>query len=327
MLQYLIKRFLWMFPILLGVNLITFALFFVVNKPDDIARVHLGQKYLNPQAIEDYKRTMGYDKPLLWNEAKPSFEKITETIFFQKSIKLFVFEFGSSDAGRDIVKDISERMWPSLYIAVPAFLLGLWLNISIALCLSLLRNTLFDKIMMVGCVILMSISTMFYIIGMQFIFSKAWQWFPIAGYAPGWKGLSFLWLPILVSIFSGLGGGVRWYRALFLEELSKEYVRTLYAKGLHPLNIIFKHVLKNAAIPILTGVVVIIPLLFMGSLLVESFFSIPGLGSYTIDAILQQDFAIVRVMVFLGCVLYVIGLWLTDISYAVVDPRVRLQEK
>ena len=128
-----------------------------------------------------------------------------------------------------------------------------------------------------------------------------------------------------ILVVAGIGSSARWYRTIFLEEISKDYVRTARAKGLSELAVLFRHVLRNALIPILTGVVVVIPLLFMGSLLVESFFAIPGLGSYTIDAINAQDFAVVRAMVFIGSVLYIIGLILTDLSYTLVDPRVSLE--
>jgi peptide/nickel transport system permease protein len=131
-------------------------------------------------------------------------------------------------------------------------------------------------------------------------------------------------LPVLIGIIGGIGSGTRWYRTIFLEEMGKDYVRTARAKGLAEPMVLFRHVLKNGMIPILTGAVVVLPLLFMGSLITESFFGIPGLGSYTIDAINSQDFGIVRAMVFLGSVLYIVGLVLTDISYTLVDPRVRL---
>jgi peptide/nickel transport system permease protein len=129
---------------------------------------------------------------------------------------------------------------------------------------------------------------------------------------------------VIISVIYGIGSGTRWYRTLFIEEVEKEYIKTARSKGLSEASIMMNHVLRNALIPILTGVVVLLPLLFLGSLIVESFFGIPGLGSYTIDAIQRQDFAIVRSMVFLGTVLYIIGLILTDISYTIVDPRVRL---
>jgi peptide/nickel transport system permease protein len=155
--------------------------------------------------------------------------------------------------------------------------------------------------------------------------SKLWNLVPISGFGDGPAALKFLILPILVGVISGMGAGVRWYRTIFLEEIGKEYVRTARAKGLSELRVLFKHVLQNAMIPILTGAVVVIPLLFMGSLITESFFGIPGLGSYTIEAISSQDFAVVRAMVFLGSVLYIIGLILTDLSYTLVDPRIRLE--
>jgi peptide/nickel transport system permease protein len=132
-------------------------------------------------------------------------------------------------------------------------------------------------------------------------------------------------LPVLIGVVSGIGSGSRWYRTIFLEEIGRDYVRTARAKGLAESVVLFRHVLKNAMIPILTQSVVVIPLLFMGSLLSESFFGIPGLGSYTIDAIQAQDFAVVRSMVFIGSVLYIVGLLLTDLSYTLVDPRIRLQ--
>ena len=147
---------------------------------------------------------------------------------------------------------------------------------------------------------------------------------PIPGYDGGTNGFKCVVLPIAIGVVSGIGSSSRWYRTIFLEEIGKDYVRTARAKGLSELAVLFRHVLKNAMIPILTGVVVVIPLLFMGSLLTESFFGIPGLGSYTIDAINAQDFSVVRAMVFLGSLLYIVGLILTDISYTVVDPRVRL---
>ena len=148
---------------------------------------------------------------------------------------------------------------------------------------------------------------------------------PISGYEKGLDSIKFMVLPVLIGLVGGIGSSTRWYRTIFLEEMGKDYVRTARAKGLSEQMVMYRHVLRNGLIPILTGVVVILPLLFMGSLITESFFSIPGLGSYTIDAISSQDFAIVRSMVFLGSVLYIIGLLLTDISYTLVDPRVRLQ--
>ena len=207
---------------------------------------------------------------------------------------------------------------------MPTFIIGLVVFITFSLLMTLFRATALDIVGVALCVFLMSISTLFYIIGGQVLVSKLWHWVPISGYGEGVNSIKFVLLPIAIGIASGLGASSRWYRTIFLEEVGKDYVRTARAKGLSELRVLFRHVLKNAMIPILTGVVVVIPLLFMGSLLTESFFGIPGLGSYTIDAINAQDFSIVRAMVFLGSVLYIVGLILTDVSYTVVDPRVRL---
>jgi peptide/nickel transport system permease protein len=325
MVNYILRRILYAVPILIGVNILTFALFFVVNTPEDMARAHLGVKRVTPEAILKWKQERGYDLPLFYNGGARGLEKITRTIFFQKSVKLFVFQFGQADDGRDISREIRTRMGPSLAIAVPVFLLGLFCYISLALILAFFRATYLDLWGVVVCVALMSISGLFYIIGGQYLLSKLWNLVPISGFASGPDGLRFLILPVLVGVVGGLGAGARWYRTIFLEEMDKEYVRTARAKGLTEGRILFRHILKNAMIPILTGAVVVIPSLFMGSLITESFFGIPGLGSYTIDAIQSQDFAIVRAMVFLGSVLYIIGLILTDLSYALVDPRIRLE--
>ncbi len=322
MIHYIIRRFLYAFPLLMGVNILTFVLFFVVNSPDDMARMQLGQKHITQQAIDNWKQQRGYDLPLLWNEQTDN--PVTETIFYQKSITLFSFDFGISDSGRNIGEDIKQRMWPSLAVALPSLIVGLLVDISVALMMVLFRNSYLELSSIILCVILMSISSLFYIIGGQFVISKLLRLVPISGYDTGMNAFKFLLLPVLIAVISGIGSGARWYRTLFLEEVEKDYVRTARAKGLTETQVLFKHVLQNAMIPILTGVVVILPLLFMGSLITESFFSIPGLGSYTIDAINRQDFAIVRSMVFLGSVLYILGLLLTDISYTLVDPRVRL---
>lgn len=324
MIQYILRRILYALPLLMGVNILSFILFFVVNSPDDMARMQLGQKHVTEQAIQNWKHQHGYDLPMLWNQKEEASNKVTETIFYQKSMGLFLFDFGVSDSGRNIGEDIKQRMWPSLSIALPSLIVGLLVNISVALMMVLFRNTYLEFSSIVLCVILMSISSLFYIIGGQFFIGKLLKLVPISGYDTGFSAIKFLILPVVISVVSGIGAGSRWYRTLFLEEVEKDYVRTARAKGLTETQVLFKHVLKNAMIPILTGVVVVLPLLFMGSLIMESFFSIPGLGSYTIDAINSQDFAIVRSMVFLGSVLYIFGLILTDISYTIVDPRVRL---
>lgn len=323
MLAYLLRRLIYSIPILLGVNLITFALFFVVNTPDDMARMQLGVKRVTPEAIEKWKAERGYDKPLFLNSAASGTRVVTDTIFFTKSARMFVGDFGRAEDGRDITREIGSRMGPSLAIALPTFILGLFVTVSFALLLAFFRATYLDFWGVVLCVAMMSISGLFYIIGGQYLVSKLWRLVPISGYAVGLDAWKFLILPVVIGVISGIGSSTRWYRTIFLEEISKDYVRTARAKGLSEITVLFRHVLSNAMVPILTGVVVVIPLLFMGSLLTESFFGIPGLGSYTIDAIQAQDFAVVRAMVFIGSVLYIVGLVLTDISYTFVDPRIR----
>ncbi len=324
MINYILRRIIYALPILIGVNIITFVLFFVVNTPDDMARMHLGMKRVSQDAIIKWKDERGYNKPILINQEADGIKKLTNTIFFENSVKLFIFDFGRSDSGRDIGYDISQRMWPSLAITVPSLLIGLLAYITFGLILAFFRGSYVDISGVVLCVIMMSISGLFYIIGGQYLIGKFLHLVPISGYDTGLNAFKFIILPVLVGLIGGIGASTRWYRTIFLEEMNKDYVRTARAKGLSESRVLYRHVLSNGLIPILTGVVVILPSLFIGSLIVESFFAVPGLGSYTIDAINRQDFAIVRSMVFLGSVLYIIGLILTDISYTLVDPRVRL---
>jgi len=325
MTAYILRRLFYAIPILIGVNLLTFVLFFFINTPDDMARMHLGMKRVSPDAITKWKMERGFDKPLLYNNQVKGAQRVTETIFFRHSVKLFAFDFGRAEDNRDIRQEIGERMWPSLAIALPTFLVGLLTYVTFALVLAFFRATVVDFWGVVACVVLMSVSTMFYVIGGQFLIGKLWHLVPISGYGGGGAvTLKFLILPVVIGVVSHLGLRTRLYRTFFLEEINKDYVRTARAKGLNEWRVLFVHVLRNAMIPILTGVVVVIPTLFLGSLIMESFFGIPGLGSYTIEAIHHQDFFVVRAMVFLGSILYIVGLLLTDLSYMLVDPRVRL---
>lgn len=325
MLNYILRRILYAIPVLLGVNLLTFILFFSINTPDDMARMQLGGKYSSAAAIEHWKHSYGYDKPLFYNIQAPGLKKFTDTLFVKKSLSLFTLDFGTSQRGRDIDEDIFQRMWPSLALAIPTLIIGVLINITFALTIVFFRRSYFDVLAVGICVAMMSISGLFYIIAGQYLIAIIAKLTPISGYTSGLSAAKFLILPVAIGVITGIGAGTRWYRAIFLEEAEKDYVRTARAKGLSNFTVLFRHILKNALIPILTGVVVIIPSLFLGSLIMESFFGIPGLGSYTISAIQQQDFEIVRAMVFLGALLYVLGLLLTDISYTLVDPRVRLQ--
>lgn len=326
MLTYIIRRILYAIPIVVGVNLLTAILFFYVNTPDDMARKILGEKNVTPAAIENWKADHGYNLPTFLNTKEEGIGKVTQTIFFQKSVPLFWFDFGRSDRNNiDIGNEIKTRMWASLAISVPMFILGIYINLFIAMMLAYYRGTYLDLWGLILGVVMMSVSTLFYIIGGQFIFGKVLKLFPISGYDTGLHSIKFLILPVIIGVISSAGAGIRFYRTVFLEEMNKDYIRTARAKGLSEGKVLFKHALKNSMIPILTNVVVSIPFLFYGSLIMETFFAIPGLGNFTIEAIQAQDFAIVRSMVYLGSILYIIGLILTDISYTLVDPRVRFE--
>ena len=324
MINYIVRRIGYGMLILIGVNIFTFILFFAVNTPDDMARMNIGGKRVTQDAIEKWKVERGYNKPLLWNEQKTGVQKLTKTIFFERSVPLFVFQFGASDSGRDIGYELQKRVGPSIALAIPTFILGIFVVIVSSLLLVFFRNTYLELWGVALAVFLLSVSSLFYIIAGQFFFSKLLKLVPISGFSTGWDLFVFLALPIVIGIVSRVGGEALFYRTMFLEEIGKDYVRTARSKGLTETVVLFRHVLRNALLPILTSTVAVLPLLFLGALIMESFFGIPGLGSYTIDAINAQDFAVVRSIVFVGSVLYIVGLILTDISYTVADPRIRL---
>jgi peptide/nickel transport system permease protein len=321
---FLVRRISYALAILAGINLATFLLFFQVNSPDDMARLQLGGKRVTAAAIQQWKAERGYDRPSFVNERASGLAKLTDTVFFDSSVRMFAFDFGRADSGRDIASEVTRRAGPSLALALPVFITGLGLSITIALGLAFFRGTYLDFWGVTVLVAMMSISALFFIVAGQFVLAKVLQLMPISGFESGADTWRFLLLPIAVSVVARLGPEARFYRTLFLEEIGKDYVRTARSKGLSEPAVLFRHVLRNALIPILTTSVAFIPLLFMGSLITESFFSIPGLGNYLIEAIGAQDFAIVRAMVFIGSVLYIIGLILTDISYSWADPRIRL---
>jgi peptide/nickel transport system permease protein len=322
--NYIVRRIGYGVLILIGVNIFTFLLFFTVNTPDDMARMNIGGKRVSQDAIEKWKVERGYDKPLFWNGKETGVKKLTHTIFVERSAQLFVLDFGASDSGRDIGYELKQRVGPSIALAIPTFVLGLFVVIAYSLAMVFFRNSYVEIGGVTLAVFMLSISALFYIIMGQFFFSKLLKLVPISGFAGGADLFVFLALPVVIGIASRLGGEALFYRTMFLEEIGKDYVRTARSKGLSETIVLFRHVLRNALLPILTSTVAVLPLLFLGALIMESFFGIPGLGSYTIDAINAQDFAVVRSMVFVGSALYIIGLILTDISYTVADPRIRL---
>jgi len=326
MLSTIVRRLGYGVLILIGVNLATFFLFFTVNTPDDMARLNIGGKRVTQEQIVKWKAERGYDKPLYVNDAREGSERYTDTIFWDRSVSLFTLNFGRSDSesAGDIGYQVRERMAVSLQLALPLFILQVIASTAFALLLVMFRHTRFDAWGVVLCVVMLSISSLFYIIVGQYFFSRVLGLAPISGYASGLDAVKFLVLPIALSLLARLGGEARLYRAMFLEEMGRDYVRTARAKGLGEPRVLFGHVLRNALIPIVTSAGGYLPYVFLGSLVFESFFGLPGLGAYVIDAISNQDFAVVRTMVFLGSLLYVLSYIAIDIAYTWIDPRVRL---
>ena len=326
MTAFLLRRLLYAGLVLVGVNLATFFLFFTVNTPDDMARLNLGGKRVTQEAVQKWKAERGYDKPLYVNTAQKGAARYTETLFWERSVSLFRLDFGRADSesAGDIGDEVASRMAVSLQLALPLFILQLIASIGLALLLVMVRGTALDFWGVVACVVMLSTSALFYIIAGQVLFSRVLKLAPISGYAEGWAAVKFLALPILLSLLARLGGEARLYRSMFLEEMGRDYVRTARAKGLTEAVVLGRHVLRNALIPILTSAGGYLPYVFLGSLVFESFFGLPGLGAYVIEAIARQDFAIVRTMVFLGSALYIATYLLIDIAYSWADPRVRL---
>jgi peptide/nickel transport system permease protein len=312
MLRYIIRRILYAVPILFGVSLVTFILFYATVSPHQMAKRNLGKNPTQAQ-IQEWLKEHGYDKPL-------------HQQFPKHMTEMILLRFGRSDAtGEDIWEKIRGGIGPSSRLGALVFFAALTIEIFLALYLAYFRGTYLDLWGTFICVLLMSITGLVYIMGGQYLLGKILKYGPMAGYQSGLVGWKFLLLPAVVGVLIGLGSSVRFYRTVMLDEMNQDYVRTARAKGVNERAVLFRHVLKNASIPILTSVVLSIPFLLLGSLLLESFFGIPGLGSLTVDAINSQDFAVVRAMTFLGTVLYIIGAVLTDVSYAAADPRVRLE--
>jgi peptide/nickel transport system permease protein len=296
----------------LGVILITFTLFNVVTTGDAIAKQRLGQ-HANKEQVEAYKIRHGYDKPLIER-------------FFRNVIELITFNFGRSEVTHQKITSMIWRgMWPSLTLMLPAFFFTLIVAISFALFTALYRNTWIDRTIVVLSIIGMSISFLAYIIIGQYVLGYKLKYFPVAGYEWGLGLFKFLILPGLIYMAASLGRGVRFYRTIVLDEINQDYVRTARAKGLNQNTVLFKHVLKNAMIPIITQVVVTLPFLFMGSLLLEDFYGIPGLGAMALNAIDGNDFTVIKALTFIGAIMYVLANLVGDICYAFVDPRIELR--
>jgi len=326
--NYIIRRLSYGFLTILAVLGLLFVLFFTLTNPDDIARLAVGEK-ASQQVCDAWKAKHGYDKPLFFNKdyAPADYHRYTKTLLFDHYRRMLTFNFGNRDSDdTPIMATIKTRAMPSLFLTVPLFVEGLLIGIVLSLLVALFRETYIDRLVLVICVITMSIPGILFIILGQFWFGRVLRWFPVSGFDPDpvlvWR---FLGIPLLVGLFMSIGGNVRFYRTVFIEESSRDYVRTARAKGCGEGRVMFHHVLRNAMIPILTNVVMTIPFLFTGSLMMESFFGIPGMGAVTVEAISANDFSMLRTMVYIGALIFVVAQILTDISYTIADPRVRLE--
>jgi peptide/nickel transport system permease protein len=307
---YVVRRLLYALPILLGITLITFLLFNVVGGDPAIAKAG---KHATPEKIAQIRHEMGTDRPL----PEQYWAFLGET---------FTFDFGRSwQTNRTVRSMLWDGMGPSLSLAVPAFAIETILAVALALFCAFYRGSAADVSLRIAAIAGISLPSLAYILFGQYWLGYQWKLFPIFGYAPPPGGLVFLVMPAIIWVLLSVGSEMRYYRTVMLEEMSQDYVRTAAAKGLPPRRILFRHVLKNSMIAILTRVVITIPFLILGSLLIEKFFGIPGLGAMTADSVEQNDFPVIKAMTVIGSVLYVVFSIVTDVLYAVVDPRLRLR--
>ncbi len=271
-------------------------------------------KHASVAQIAELRSELGLDKPY-W----------AQYLDIVKSA--FTFDFGRSwTTKQEILSMIKRGAIPSLTLSVPAFFLSTVISISISLFVSFYRGKWLDKSAVFICVLLMSVTSLAYILFGQWLFAYKLGWFEISGYESGFPDfVPYIILPVIIWIVLSIGPDVRFYRTVMLDEIYQDYVRTAKAKGLSEKTILFKHVLKNAMIPIVTFVVIQIPFLILGALLLENFFSIPGLGGITLNGIYNSDFPVIKAMTILTAMAYIIFSVITDVIYTLVDPRVRLK--
>jgi peptide/nickel transport system permease protein len=312
MLSYLLRRILQMIPTLAGVILLVFFLFkYFGGDPAEI----LGGLQATPKQIESIRNQLGLNKPVL--------EQLW--IFVQQ---VATFDWGRSWATNEAVNHIfSTRLPATLTIMIPILILDVVLAICAGMAVAYVRGSLTDRAVMILSTVALSISFLVYVIVGQYVFAFRLGWFPVQGwtnstltnlavYAP---------LPVMLAIFVSLAPNTRLYRSFFLDEIGHDYVRTARAKGVPEKTILFKHVLRNALIPILTNVATALPSIFIGSFLIEVFFSIPGLGREVYQAVNRSDYPVIQaVTVYLAVLTMIINL-VTDMLYKWVDPRVVLK--
>jgi peptide/nickel transport system permease protein len=308
---YVIRRLLYTIPILLGVCLIIFVLFNVVSP--DPTLIMLGKHATAKQMVE-LRHELGLDR--VWYLQ-----------YFDIVKSAFTFDFGRSwSTKQEIIEMIKRGAIPSLTVSFPAFFISTIISVAISLVVSFYRGGRIDRFVVFLCVALMSVSSLAYILFGQKMLAYDLGWFEISGYESGFPAfVPYVLLPIVIWIVLSIGPDVRFFRTVMLDEVYQDYVRTARAKGLTETAILFKHILKNAMIPIITYVVIQIPFLILGALLLESFFGIPGLGGITLVAIDSSDFPVIKAMTILSAVAYVLFSVLTDVLYTLVDPRVRLK--
>jgi len=313
MLTYIIRRLLYTIPIIFGVLLITFILFNVVG--GDVSDMLAG-KAASKETREEIRKEYGWDKPLFLSLDSQFLEHLGNAV---------TFDFGRSWNDRELVMDkIKRGILPSLSLTVPMFIGTLFISVSLSLVVAFSRGTWFDVVVVVICIAGMSVPFLSFILFGQYFLAYKWGMFPVF-YWPDLSVIQYVTLPVLIGIVAGLGANLRFYRTVMLDELRNDYVRTAFAKGLSTGKVLFKHVLKNAMIPIITRVVLAIPFLFVGSLLLERFFGIPGLGYLIVEAISARDFQVINAMTYIGAILFIVFNLITDICYGFVDPRITLE--
>ena len=308
MLKYVLRRIAEVIPTTVGILLLTFILFNVVGGSP--AEVILG-KNATAESIAAFNHKWGYDKPLVWS---------TDSQFVNFVVSLAKGDLGYSIEMDEPVKDVLLRgLGPSLSLTVPILVGGTIVALMLAMLAAAFRGGFPDKAVLVGSTVLMSVNYVVWVLLGQFLLSFKAGIFPVWGYGSAF----YLVLPVFIGIVSSLGTDVRFFRTAILDESYKPYVLTARSKGLSKAAIMLRHILPNALIPIVTYVSLSIPWLFTGSLLLESFFGIPGLGSVSINAIHSADMAVVRALVVFGALLYQFVNFATDLLYAALDPRVR----
>lgn len=311
MFVYITRRLLNTIPIVFGVALIIFILFNLVG--GDPTYMILG-KHAGAQQIAEVRHEYGFDLP-------------KHVQFLQYLKNIVTFDYGRSYATRRPIMDmIVEGIGPSLSLAIPAFFFTTFFAIVIGVLVAYFRGRFIDKSVVVFCVLGMSVPMLAYILFGQYFLAFQLGWFPIHGFETDWsERFSYVALPMILWVVVSLGYDVRFFRTALVEEMTQDYVRTARAKGLSEPRVFFKHVLKNSMVPIITNVVIEIPMLILGSFLLEGFFGIPGLGSITINAVNNSDFPVIKAMGTLMALLLIFGNLVTDILYTVVDPRVSLK--